>query len=73
MKLSESNLENTPRWFKIMNAIILAVLIALAVFLMLTDAGNMSGSSTGAGDIWWVDAPEVNESYNTIVDQKNNK
>jgi hypothetical protein len=45
---------------------IMIVVLASVVYIVFTDLGGMAGQNTGAGEIWWTDAPEVNEAYKSI-------
>ncbi|MBS4022134.1 MAG: hypothetical protein KGZ79_06895 [Dethiobacter sp.] len=51
-------------WILLIAAIFSAVLIA--VF----DIGSSSEGTSGAGDIWWVDVPAVEQSYLKITNKR---
>ena len=50
--------------------IILASAIAIALLITVLDAGGSASQGSGAGDIWWVDAVEVEQSYQNLVQNK---
>lgn len=39
------------------------LVVFLAFFIIVTDAGQHTKSRSGAGDIWWMDVPEIEEIY----------
>ncbi|MCW3491253.1 hypothetical protein [Dethiobacter alkaliphilus] len=47
--------------------LILAVAIFSAVLIAVFDAGSSASQGSGAGDIWWVDAEEVEQSYQNLT------
>lgn len=70
MKRQQDSFEKkVPRWFKAFNIFALIVVLTAAIYVISTDIGDYADHRSGAGDIWWVDAPEVNESYYSIIDK----
>jgi len=50
--------------------ILLIIAIFSALLITIFDAGNSVTRTSGAGDIWWVDVPEVEQSYRAIVQKR---
>ena len=50
--------------------ILLIIAVFAAVLITVFDAGGSAARSSGAGDIWWVDIPEVEQSYHTIMQNR---
>lgn len=68
MQISEKgpkNIISTLTW------IVLAVAILSAVLLTAFDQGQSASRTSGAGDIWWVDVPEVEQSYRNLTGGRN--
>ncbi|MCK8824414.1 hypothetical protein [Fuchsiella alkaliacetigena] len=49
----------------IKKSLILMVVIGILIVVGL-DLGNLRGQSSGAGDIWWTEVPEISESYQRL-------
>lgn len=64
---------STPTWFKVMNSTILVVLLSVVSYIVINNVENHHETSSGAGDIWWHDAPEMNESYHSYVKRVENQ
>ena len=45
----------------IKKSLILIIIIGILTIVGL-DLGNFRGRPSGAGDIWWIEVPEINES-----------
>ena len=58
------NLKTVGKWLGIG---IMAVVITAVVYIVSTDFGGMAGRDTGAGEIWWTSAPEVEKAYQDIT------
>ena len=69
-KKDEMMVTYIPRWFKVFNAIALTLLLSCSGYIIIYKIGDSHNTTSGAGDIWWVDAPEINQSYNAIMDKK---
>ncbi len=54
-----------------MTWVVLTVAVFLAVLIMVFDKGQSAGHISGAGDIWWVDVPEVEQSYRKVTAEDN--
>lgn len=50
--------------------IVLAVAIVSAAMIAAFDIGGSAPGRSGAGDIWWVDVPEVEQSYRNTLNSK---
>ncbi|MDW7651066.1 MAG: hypothetical protein SCK29_08020 [Bacillota bacterium] len=50
--------------------VILAAAIVAALLITVFDTGGSASGTSGAGDIWWVDAPEVEQSYRDTVNNR---
>lgn len=50
--------------------VILVFAIFSAVLITVFDSGDSSSRGSGAGDIWWVDAAEVEQSYQNLTQNK---
>ena len=61
--------KGVPRWFRIFNATALLIVLSAAIYVISADLGDYAGHKSGAGDIWWVDAPEVTESYYSLINR----
>lgn len=46
----------------------LTVAIFLAMLIIAFDIGQSASRISGAGDIWWMDVPEVEQSYQKIAE-----
>lgn len=46
---------------------LLAAAIFSAVIITAFDKGRSASRTSGAGDIWWVDVPEVEQSYRQLT------
>ncbi len=46
--------------------VLLAAVILAVVLIVVFDKGGSASRGSGAGDIWWVDVPEVEQSYRQI-------
>ena len=49
----------------------LTAAIFLAILIIAFDKGQSAGSISGAGDIWWMDVPEIEQSYQKITTEYN--
>lgn len=47
--------------------ILLAMAILSAVLIAAFNKGASTSNRSGAGDIWWVDVPAVEESYRQLT------
>ena len=56
-----------PRWFKIFNALALTLILSCSGYIIVNKINDSHETTSGAGDIWWVDAPEINQSYHSVV------
>ncbi|MGI6097119.1 MAG: hypothetical protein ACOYBM_03260 [Dethiobacteria bacterium] len=45
----------------------LLVVIAAAIYIVATDQQSYREHSSGAGDIWWVDVPEIERVYKELL------
>jgi hypothetical protein len=50
--------------------ILVIIAIFSAMLITVFDAGGSVTGGSGAGDIWWVDVPEVEQSYRTIMQDR---
>lgn len=66
----DMNVSSVPKWFKVFNALALTLILSCSGYIIVNNIGNTHGSTSGAGDIWWVDAPEINQSYYKVVEKK---
>lgn len=57
---------SVPGWFKMFNLIVLVIILASSIYIISSDAGDFATQPSGAGDIWWVDVPAINESYHKL-------
>jgi hypothetical protein len=46
--------------------LLFVVAIFSAVIITVLDKGQSASQTSGAGDIWWVDVPEVEQSYQQL-------
>lgn len=58
---------SVPKWFKVFNVLALTLILSCSCYIVVNKIGDSHNSTSGAGDIWWVDAPEVQQSYHSIV------
>ena len=68
-KISENSV---PRWFKLFNLFALILVLCASIYVISADLNDSVHKTTGAGDIWWVSAPEVEQSYQSIVNKSKN-
>ncbi len=61
---------SVPRWFKVFNALALTVILSCSGYIVVNKIGDSHNTTSGAGDIWWVDAPEITESYQAVMEKK---
>jgi hypothetical protein len=52
--------------------VILFTAILAAVWITALDMGSSGSGTSGAGDIWWVGVPEVEQSYRRLAGEKQN-
>lgn len=71
-KMIERNEEQTtmPRWFKMINALMLTLVITCSGYIIVNKVGDTHNTTSGIGQIWWSDTPEVIKSYQSILDKK---
>jgi hypothetical protein len=56
-------------WVSTITWVFLGVAILSAVLIAGLDIGVSANRTSGAGDIWWVDVPEVEQSYRKITER----
>lgn len=61
---------SVPKWFKVFNVLALTFILSCSSYIVVNKIGDSHNTTSGAGDIWWLDAPEIAESYQSIVDKK---
>lgn len=66
----EAMITSVPKWFKVFNVLALTLILSCCGYIIVNNIGNTSDSTSGAGDIWWVDAPEINQSYYAVMERK---
>jgi len=54
-----------------MSWVALTAAIIIAMLIIAFDKGQSAGSISGAGDIWWMDVPEVEQSYRKVTAKDN--
>lgn len=73
MKMNEEKVLITtsmPKWFKVFNALALTLILSCSSYIVVNKIGDSHNTTSGAGDIWWLDAPEIAESYQSLIDKK---
>lgn len=46
--------------------IFITILLGAVFYIVASDLGSSSLHSSGAGDIWWTDAQEIEDSYQSL-------
>lgn len=71
--MNEKNVPTTtsvPKWFKVFNVLALTLILSCSSYIVVNKIGDSHNSTSGAGEIWWVDAPEISASYQSIMEKK---
>lgn len=61
---------SVPKWFKVFNVITLTLILSCSGYIVVNNISNTHNTTSGAGDIWWRDAPEMDASYHSIMEKK---
>ena len=64
---------SVPRWFKVTNALMLILILSCSGFIIVNKVGDTHETTSGIGQIWWADTPEVIRSYESILEKKEHK
>ncbi|MBS4029804.1 MAG: hypothetical protein KGZ63_00010 [Clostridiales bacterium] len=57
--------------FSVLQIIFLALVLGTAVYIIVFDKGISNDHARGAGDIWWVDVPAIEEAYRELEQNLN--
>lgn len=66
----EKFVSSVPRWFKITNALMLILILSCSGYIIVNKVGDTHETTSGIGQIWWADTPEVIKSYDSILEKK---
>lgn len=52
--------------FSLLQVLFLVFVLGAATYIIVFDKGSSINHASGAGDIWWVDVPAIEEAYREL-------
>jgi uncharacterized protein (UPF0333 family) len=52
--------------FSLLQVLFLVFVLGTAAYIIVFDSGSSTEHASGAGDIWWVDVPAIEEAYREL-------